>query len=548
MSDALILPDLPNKLYAAADQADAYVALARAAVAERVAPGGRLDRKALDAEQHVAHGLAWAAAYAETLRQTAAWAAAMQAQGRFGEAEALPAQLLAHEYLSQLAGGVPMNQGETFRPGDLGLDGGKLAAAAETFRPGATQAVKARIVELLADARAHPSLEASGLDETLDLVREQFNAFALERIAPFAHGWHLKDELIPLSLLEELAALGVFGLTAPEAYGGSGMGKTAMCVVSEALSRGWIGTGSLGTRSEIATELILAHGTEDQKGRFLAAIAAGEIIPTAVFTEPESGSDLGSLRTRAVKDGETWKVTGAKTWITHAARADIMTLLVRTDPASKDHRGLSMFLAEKPRGAPENPFPAPGMSGGEIGVIGYRGMKEYEIAFDGFEVADENLLGGRAGEGFSQLMATFESARIQTAARAIGVGQAALDVALAYALERRQFSQPIAEFPRVANKLAMMAAELLGARRLAWFAARDEGRRCDLEAGMAKLVAARVAWAAADNAVQIHGGTGFAMETPVSRLLADARILNIFEGAGEIQAQVIARRLLEGGN
>ncbi len=550
MRDILILPDLPNKLYAAAGQADAYVAAARAAVAERVAPGGRLDRKALDLEQHVAHGLAWAAAYSETLRQTAAWAAAMQADARLGEAEALPAQLLAFEYLSQLAGGVPMNQGETFRPGDLGLDGGKLAAAAEVFRPGATQAVKARIVELLADARAHPALEASGLDETLDLVREQFNAFALERIAPFAHGWHLKDELIPLALLEELASLGVFGLTAPEAYGGSGMGKTAMCVVSEALSRGWIGTGSLGTRSEIATELILAHGTADQKDRFLPAIASGAIIPTAVFTEPESGSDLGSLRTRAIKEVETWKVTGAKTWITHAARADLMTLLVRTDPSSKDHRGLSMFLAEKPRGTVEDPFPAPGMSGGEIGVIGYRGMKEYEIGFDGFEVPDANLLGGRAGEGFSQLMATFESARIQTAARAIGVGQAALDVALAYALERRQFGQSIAEFPRVANKLAMMAAELLGARRLAWFAARakDEGRRCDLEAGMAKLVAARVAWAAADNAVQIHGGTGFAMETPVSRLLADARILNIFEGAGEIQAQVIARRLLEGGN
>lgn len=550
MRDDLILPDLPRKLHAAASQADALVAEARSAVAARVAPGGRLDRAALDAEQHAAHGLAWATAYAETLRQTAAWADQLAAQGRLGEAEALPAQLLAFEYLSQLAGGVPMNQGETFRPGDLGLDAGMLDDAIAALRPGAGQAVKARIVALLDEARARPSLEASGLDETLDLVREQFSAFAAERIAPFAHGWHLRDELIPLELLQELADLGVFGLTMPEAYGGSGMGKTAMCVVSEALSRGWIGTGSLGTRSEIAAELILAHGTQDQKDRLLPAIASGEIIPTAVFTEPESGSDLGSLRSRAVKDGEVWKVTGAKTWITHAARADLMTLLVRTDPASRDHRGLSMFLARKPRGTPADPFPAAGMSGGEIGVIGYRGMKEYEIAFDGFEVPDADLLGGQAGQGFAQLMATFESARIQTAARAIGVGQAALDIAVAYAFERRQFGQPIADFPRVGNKLAMMAAELLGARRLAWFAARakDEGRRCDLEAGMAKLVAARVAWAAADNAVQIHGGTGFATEQPVSRLLADARILNIFEGAGEIQAQVIARRLLEGGN
>jgi (2S)-methylsuccinyl-CoA dehydrogenase len=550
MRDDLILPDLPRKLHDAAAQADALVAQARSAVAERVSRDGRLDRGALDAEQHVAHGLAWAAAYAQTLRQTAAWADALADEGKLGEADALPAQVLAFEYLSQLAGGVPMNQGETFRPGDLGLDAMRLEPAIAALRPGASQAVKARIVELLDAARGRPSLEQSGLDETLEQVRAQFTAFAAEKIAPFAHGWHLRDELIPLELLGELAALGVFGLTVSEEHGGAGMGKIAMCVVSEALSRGWIGTGSLGTRSEIAAELILAHGTPDQKARFLPAIASGEIIPTAVFTEPESGSDLGSLRSRAVRDGDVWRVSGAKTWITHAARADLMTLLVRTDPASKDHRGLSMFLAEKPRGTVADPFPAPGMSGGEIGVIGYRGMKEYEIAFDGFVVSDGSLLGGQVGQGFSQLMATFESARIQTAARAIGVGQAALDVALDYALQRRQFGQPIADFPRVANKLAMMAAELLGARRLAWFAARakDEGRRCDLEAGMAKLVAARVAWACADNAVQIHGGTGFAVEQPVSRLLADARILNIFEGAGEIQAQVIARRLLEGGN
>ncbi|UTP39353.1 acyl-CoA dehydrogenase family protein [Phenylobacterium sp. LH3H17] len=546
----MILPDLNALLSEAAEAADLFVAATKAAVADRVSPGGRLDRAALDAEQHAAHGLAWTAAYAETLRQTAAWARHLQDEGRFGEAEALPAQLLAFEYLSQLAGGVPMNQGETFRPGDLGVSGQALEPLIDRLRSGASQAVRHRIVVLLDEARGRPSLEASGLDATLEQVRDHFHAFADEKIVPFAHGWHLRDELIPLALIEELAALGVFGLTAPEEYGGSGMGKVAMCVVSEALSRGWIGTGSLGTRSEIAAELILAHGTDDQKARFLPGIASGAIIPTAVFTEPEAGSDLGSLRTRAVREGDDWKVTGAKTWITHAARADLMTLLVRTDPKSKDHRGLSMFLAEKPRGTVEAPFPAAGMDGGEIGVIGYRGMKEYEIAFDGFAVPHANLLGGQEGQGFVQLMATFESARIQTAARAIGVAQSALDLALDYALARRQFGGPIADFPRVANKLSMMAAEILGARRLAWFAARakDEGRRCDLEAGMAKLVAARVAWACADNAVQIHGGTGFAVEQPISRILADARILNIFEGAGEIQAQVIARRLLEGAN
>jgi (2S)-methylsuccinyl-CoA dehydrogenase len=547
---SLVLPDLPELLDLAGAEAWALVAELQAAVAARVRPKDRLDRGALDAEQHVAHGLAWAAAYAETLRQTAAWARALDAEGRFGEAEALPAQLLAHEYLSQLAGGLPMNQGEVFRPADLGVSAGRLAPVIARLQAAAAQAAKSRIVELLDQARGRPSLEASGLDETLEAVRDQFQAFAAEKIAPFAHGWHLRDELIPVELIEEMGALGVFGLTAPEAWGGSGFGKVAMCVVTEALSRGYIGAGSLGTRSEIAAELLLTHGTDDQKTRFLPGVTSGAIIPTAVFTEPEAGSDLGSLRTRAAREGDVWRVTGAKTWITHAARADLMTLLVRTDPASKDHRGLSMLLAEKPRGTPAEPFPAPGMGGGEIAVIGYRGMKEYEIAFDGFEVAHANLLGGQEGQGFAQLMATFESARIQTAARAIGVAQSALDLALDYALARRQFGEALASFPRVANKLAMMAAEILGARRLAWFAAaaKDQGRRCDLEAGMAKLVAARVAWAAADNAVQIHGGTGFAVEQPVSRILADARILNIFEGAGEIQAQVIARRLLEGAN
>ncbi|MBS0361079.1 MAG: acyl-CoA dehydrogenase family protein [Proteobacteria bacterium] len=547
---SLILPDLTAILDLAANQAAALVADLRAAAAGRVTKDGRLDRAALDREQHIAHGLAWAAAYAETLRQTAAWARALAADGRLGEAEALPAQLLAYEYLSQLAGGLPMNQGEMFRPAEAGVSAARLSPAIERLAPAASPAAKARIVELMADARGRPSLEASGLDETLEAIRDQFAAFAAERVTPHAHGWHLKDQLIPLSLLQEMGELGVFGLTAPEDWGGSGLGKVAMCVVTEALSRGYIGVGSLGTRSEIATELLLAHGTDDQKARFLPGVVSGATIPTAVFTEPEAGSDLGSLRTRAVRDGDVWRVTGAKTWITHAARADLMTLLVRTDPNLKDHRGLSMFLAEKPRGTDADPFPAPGMGGGEIGVIGYRGMKEYEIAFDGFEAAHANLLGGQSGQGFAQLMATFESARIQTAARAIGVGQNALDLALDYALQRRQFGAPLAAFPRVANKLAMMAAELLGARRLAWFAAaeKDLGRRCDLEAGMAKLTAARIAWAAADNAVQIHGGTGFAVEQPVSRVLADARILNIFEGAGEIQAQVIARRLLEGAN
>ncbi|NIY98166.1 acyl-CoA/acyl-ACP dehydrogenase, partial [Salipiger sp. HF18] len=345
----------------------------------------------------------------------------------------------------------------------------------------------------------------------------------------------------------ELAEMGVFGLTIPEEYGGFGLSKASMCVVSEELSRGYIGVGSLGTRSEIAAELILAGGTDEQKQKWLPALASGEKLPTAVFTEPNTGSDLGSLRTRAVRgeDGD-YTITGNKTWITHAARAHVMTLLARTDSATSDYKGLSMFLAEKTPGTDEDPFPTPGMTGGEIEVLGYRGMKEYELGFDGFKVKGENLLGGEEGKGFKQLMETFESARIQTAARAIGVAQAALDVGMRYAEERKQFGKSLIAFPRVSGKLAMMAVELMIARQLTYFSARekDEGIRCDLEAGMAKLLGARVAWANADNALQIHGGNGFALEYTVSRILCDARILNIFEGAAEIQAQVIARRLL----
>jgi (2S)-methylsuccinyl-CoA dehydrogenase len=425
-----------------------------------------------------------------------------------------------------------------------------VPAAALLIARGNTGATRMRLAELLAGGLDSGDFGDAGLDdETLTMIRDQFHKLADEH-AEAAHGWHLKDELIPAPVIAQLAGLGVFGLTVPEDFGGAGLGKTAMCVVTEELSRGYIGLGSLGTRSEIAAELIRLGGTEAQQKRWLPGIASGEILPTAVFTEPNVGSDLGALKTRAVREGKTYRITGNKTWITHAARSDVMTLLARTDANETGYKGLSMFLAEKPRGTDADPFPAPGMSGGEIQVLGYRGMKEYEIAFDGFAVAAENLLGGVEGEGFKQLMATFESARVQTAARAVGVAQNALELGLRYALDRQQFGKPIAAFPRVAGKLAWMAVETMMARQLTLFAARekDSERRCDIEAGMAKLLAARVAWANADNALQVHGGNGYAAEYRISRVLCDARILNIFEGAAEIQAQVIARGLLGGRN
>ncbi len=531
-----------TQLETAAGVAERYAEAVKAAVRPLVTVGGKLDRVALDREQHLVHGLAWVATYAETLRQVRAWAGALSESGAFGETEQALALLVAAEYSAQLAGGVPMTQVEIIRPADFGL-----AAPEVSLR--FTQEQKLKLAALLHDAQGRATFENTNLDADMEMIRDQFRKFADDKIMPFAHDWHCKDELIPMSIVEEMGALGVFGLTIPEEFGGSGLGKTAMCVVSEELSRAWIGTGSLGTRSEIAAELILIGGTDAQKAEWLPKIASAEILPTAVFTEPNTGSDLGSLRTRAVKEGDDYVVTGNKTWITHAARADVMTLLVRTDPNTNGFNGLSMLLAPKQRGDDAKPFPTPGMSGGEIEVIGYRGMKEYEIGFDAFKVPAANLLGGVEGQGFKQLMATFESARIQTAARAVGVAQSALELGLKYAIDRKQFGQEIFHFPRVLNKLVMIAAELMAVRQLTYFSARrkDSGKRCDLEAGMAKLLAARVAWAAADNALQIHGGNGFAVEYPISRVLADARILNIFEGAGEIQAMVIGRRLLEEG-
>ena len=447
-----------------------------------------------------------------------------------------------------------MSQNEVVRPADLGLTMAQVAARLtpaieHLVATGNTAERRARLVALMRESHG-ATVGVCGLDDTLESIREEMRKFADTEVIGHAQQWHLTNSYIPLEIVAQMSELGVFGLTIPEDFGGMGLGKESMCVVSEELSRGYIGVGSLGTRSEIAAELILGGGTAEQKQKWLPKIASGEVLPTAVFTEPNTGSDLASLKTRAVREGNVYKVYGNKTWITHPVRADLMTLLVRTNPKEAGHRGLSMLLAEKPRGTDAEPFPAKGMSGTEIEVLGYRGMKEYEIAFDGFEVKAENLLGGVEGMGFKQLMQTFESARIQTAARAIGVAQAAMERALDYAENRIQFARPIVDFPRVADKIAMMATEIMIARQLTYHAARekDSGRRCDLEAGMAKLLAARVAWANADNAVQIHGGNGFALEFPVSRILCDARILNIFEGAAEIQAQVIARRLLDGTN
>ncbi len=527
-----------------------------AAVRLKVLEAGRVSGAALEREQHAAHGLAWLSTYGEAMNALADYTQRLGQAGTFGALEDLLVRVAAGEYLAQVQGGIPMSQNEIIRLDAMGVTPAMAiafaadAAVATLIATGNTAANRARLMVLIGDMQGAGTVGATGLDETLEAIRDEMRKFSIAEVVPHAHHWHLANDYIPIEIIEKLSELGVFGLTLPEEFGGMGLGKEAMCVVSEELSRGYIGVGSLGTRSEIASELILAGGTEAQKAHWLPRIASGEILPTAVFTEPNTGSDLASLKTRAVREGDVYKVTGNKTWITHPVRADVMTMLVRTNPDEPGYKGLSLLLAEKPRGTDDAPFPAKGMTGGEIEVLGYRGMKEYELSFDGFEVKADNLLGGVEGEGFKQLMQTFEAARIQTAARAIGVAQNAFDLGLRYAQERVQFGKKLIAFPRVADKLVMMAAEILVTRQLTYHAARqkDAGKRCDIEAGMAKLLGARVAWAAADNALQIHGGNGFALEYEISRVLCDARILNIFEGAAEIQAQVIARRLIDGVN
>jgi (2S)-methylsuccinyl-CoA dehydrogenase len=550
--ETVILPELLTLTGSAVAPAEALLDAAKSRVRGMVTDGDRVSGALLEQHQTAAHGLAWLATYVEALRQMHKWAERLDADGKFTEVEQLILQITFGEYLWQMYGGLQMNQGEMLRPQDMGLTQDDQRAmmddAVMTLTQGGnTQAARTRLVELMRERSAEITVGNPGLDDELEMIREQFRRYSVDRVIPDAHEWHLKDELIPMEIIEELAEMGVFGLTIPEEFGGFGLSKASMCVVSEELSRGYIGVGSLGTRSEIAAELILAGGTDEQKAKWLPALASGETLPTAVFTEPNTGSDLGALRTKAVKDDNgDWVLNGNKTWITHAARTHMMTVLARTVPDTDDYKGLSMFLAEKTPGTDDAPWQDAGISGGEIEVLGYRGMKEYTVNFDDFKVKGENLLGGEEGQGFKQLMQTFESARIQTAARAVGVACSALDAGMAYAQDRKQFGKALIEFPRVSGKLAMMAVEIMVARQLTYFSAweKDNDRRCDVEAGMAKLLGARVAWACADNALQIHGGNGFALEYGISRILCDARILNIFEGAAEIQAQVIARRLL----
>ena len=511
--------------------------------------GDRISAKKLNANQLAAHAVAYMATELEACRQMAAWAERVG-----GQYEGKVARAYVGEVARSIIGGVDLGACESIGLSEVGISEGDLR---ETVLQPEVTAFSAEhsngrvYLELAEHAREHGFPNPGLGDEMLDEIRSQFSKFVDAEVIPRAQDIHRNDVLIPMDIIDQMSELGVFGLTIPEEYDGLGLSKVAMCVVTEELSRGYIGVGSLGTRSEIAAELIMGGGTEEQKQNWLPKLAAGEVLSTAVFTEPNTGSDLAHLGTRAVKQNDgSYVVNGSKTWITHAVRADLMTLLARTNADEPGYKGLSMFLAEKTRRTGEDgeaEFVDDGLTGTEITVLGYRGMKEYELGFEDFKLPAESLLGGEEGAGFKQLMRTFESARIQTAARGVGVAQAALEDAILYATDREQYGGPNFQFPRVARKIGRMICRIQAGRQLTYFSARekDQEKRCDLEAGMAKLLATRSAWESADANVQIHGGNGYAEEYTASRLLVDARVLSIFEGANEIQAHVVARRLLE---
>ena len=541
------MSELINKCQKALITVDRYYDASLQQVRSSLLIDGKLSRDNLDLEQHSAHGLSWIAAYRATLKEMVNWAIELENCNSFTEVEKLMLEITFSEYCAQIKSGIPMSQLEYVRPQDMGLKNGLFTeSGTEEFNDlilnGNSNKSRLTLAGLLKEGFSSKNFGNTGLDETTSIVQEQFRKFVEDDVIPHAHEWHLNDDLIPLSIIDKMAEMGVFGLTIPEEYGGLGMTRFVDCVVTEELARGYIGVGSLGTRGDIAAELLITGGTEEQKNRFLPKIASGEILPCAVLTEPHSGSDMGSFKTRAVANGTHYSITGNKTWVTHGARSDLMTLLARTNPDEKGYKGLSMFLAEKQRGDDNNMFPDEGISGGEIEVLGYRGMKEYEMAFDDFKVKKENLLGEEEGKGFKQMMETFEAARIQTAARALGVAQSAFETGMQYAIDRVTTNGgSLYDKPRNASKIVSMVTEIMAARQLTYYAARekDKGHRCDLEAGMAKMLAARVAWACADNSVQIHGGNGFALEYPISRILCDSRILNIFEGTAEIQADIV---------
>ena len=375
--------------------------------------------------------------------------------------------------------------------------------------------------------------------------RSAVRRFTDEEIIPIASELDAKNAEIPMEIIAKMAEQGYFGVLFPEEYDGLGLDNITMTIVAEELSRGWLSVGSVMTRGGIMGTLLQAHGTDELKKKYLPGLAMGEVLPAAAFTEPDSGSDSASMIMKATKTDGGYLLNGAKAWCTYANRANVLMVLARTNPdTSLRHKGLSMFFVEKESA---EKIVHPNIQGEPIPTVGYHGMRSYNLAFEDVFVPDEGLLGGEENKGFYQLMVSYESARLQTAARAVGVATAAFDFALQYSKEREQFGKPICEHQAIRMKLSEMKVELEAARQLTYYAAslKDSGKRCDLEAGMAKVKAAKAVEFITREAMQILGGYGYSKEFPVERYWRDGRVISIFEGTSEIQHEVIAKAILK---
>jgi (2S)-methylsuccinyl-CoA dehydrogenase len=543
---------VPHLAAARAILGDLRAALATAtrALAERCSRDGRLLAPALDAHQVPSFELAWAAAEqlaAETVLQPSHGTAL---DARLGLLFAVDAAVSVLGRLESL-----------FL--DLGLSGDALRTVRESRDWSALRQA----------AAGSPALEAAGeavlaargevgmlpLDEPHALAQDSFRRFSEEVVKPLAEQIHRENLTVPEALLQPLREMGVFGLSVPEQYGGSAPDDREdallMVLVTEALSEGSLAAaGSLITRPEILTRALLAGGTREQQAHWLPRLAAGDPLCAIAITEPDHGSDVASLTLKATRAPGGWRLDGAKTWCTFAGKAGLLMVVARTDPdRTRGHRGLSVLLVEKPsydgHDFIHRQDQGGTLTGRAIPTIGYRGMHSFDLAFEGFFVPDSHVVGGEAGlgKGFYFTMAGMVGGRMQTAARACGVMRAALRAAIRYSEDRKVFGQALADFPLTRAKLARMGARLAACRQLAFAVAalvdRGEGR---MEASLVKLLACRSAEMVTREALQLHGGMGYAEESAVSRYFVDARVLSIFEGAEETLAlKVVARSLME---